>query len=937
MNRRTVAVVAFLFLLCLVFYWKILFTNKHGFPWDILSYYYPSLHFIHGQLRQGHFPFWDPYVFSGFPIIGDPQAGTVYPLNYILFLFQIGTPLKYKAVECLMIFHYFLAGVFMYIFARGFRIGVFGAGVSAVTYMLSGYMVAHAQHMATLNSMAWMPLIFHFARRSLVRRHARDVIFTGLCLAMQSLIGYVQVAAYTLLALMLLYLWEAGLVLAETKKWVSLRPLLAHLALMLAVFAGTTAVLMIPTYELGNLSIRRLVDFDEAVGGVSPLHMITLVLPNFFGGLKSRPMWVPRELTETHFYLGIIPFMLYVISFRYLRHLHMRDYFWPICSVLFVLLSFGGHTYFAEAIYYLVPGFSNLHRLVNYFAVANVCMCLLAGFSVHALRLKDPSAADGAASLFSRLVQTAILIAFLTLLAFPLLAGAPDSQRVKMSENAIELIMLLCFFSAGAGLVGLYATDRLPAVVCQTLLAVLLLVDLFTYNHNQPFNYARFNPNVELTPTTLGGSSSLLQFLRQDRQSDFRIAATCGQENAPNVTRIRSINGYNPIRLKGYSEFLTQFLPSSNTVQWVGGAYNFNSPLLDLLGVKYVISCDAFHDQTKMELPGDKYELVFHDWDRVYRNKTPIHPVEFFPQALVLDDDHATFSLLNNASYFDPRRILLLSKTDRVKGLPEGSTVTPVWLKIEAENFVRKSTGTIESIKSASGGKYLGYWGKGAGDVAAYYFDLPKDLPECTFALRYCSAEKTHARLKVTVTNGSSTTEESITLSPTVNWQEEWRIAGVTLRGLKGGRNTLTLQSAGQAFVNTDSLFLVEQVSPKTGDGGARLKVVGYEPTSVRVDASVDHDGFLFLNEIYYPGWRAYVDGQEQVVHRADAVFRALYLKAGNHRVVFKFQPTSFYLGATITLLTLASLGVYFFGGHPFLNTGKSRRATPTPKAATSR
>jgi uncharacterized membrane protein YfhO len=70
------------------------------------------------------------------------------------------------------------------------------------------------------------------------------------------------------------------------------------------------------------------------------------------------------------------------------------------------------------------------------------------------------------------------------------------------------------------------------------------------------------------------------------------------------------------------------------------------------------------------------------------------------------------------------------------------------------------------------------------------------------------------------------------------------------------------------------------------------------------------------LSEIYYPGWRAYVDGHEEELVRANGILRAVRIKAGNHQVEFRYQPYSLYAGATIsgiTLLLILSTSVFSF------------------------
>ena len=71
------------------------------------------------------------------------------------------------------------------------------------------------------------------------------------------------------------------------------------------------------------------------------------------------------------------------------------------------------------------------------------------------------------------------------------------------------------------------------------------------------------------------------------------------------------------------------------------------------------------------------------------------------------------------------------------------------------------------------------------------------------------------------------------------------------------------------------------------------------------------------LTDLYYPGWRVYVDGHEEEIHRTNAIFRGVELDPGSHRVVYRFEPTSFYIGSwmfTITILCIAAatLSSYF-------------------------
>jgi uncharacterized membrane protein YfhO len=88
----------------------------------------------------------------------------------------------------------------------------------------------------------------------------------------------------------------------------------------------------------------------------------------------------------------------------------------------------------------------------------------------------------------------------------------------------------------------------------------------------------------------------------------------------------------------------------------------------------------------------------------------------------------------------------------------------------------------------------------------------------------------------------------------------------------------------------------------------AAAKVVRYEHQAVTIQASLNDSGILVLADAYYPGWKAYVDGKEVSIMRANHFFRALVLSEGNHLVEFKYDPLSFKIGLIISLATIVTL-----------------------------
>jgi len=82
------------------------------------------------------------------------------------------------------------------------------------------------------------------------------------------------------------------------------------------------------------------------------------------------------------------------------------------------------------------------------------------------------------------------------------------------------------------------------------------------------------------------------------------------------------------------------------------------------------------------------------------------------------------------------------------------------------------------------------------------------------------------------------------------------------------------------------------------------VTVVGRRPGWLSLAVETDHDGLLVVSEQAYPGWRAWLDGREVPLIRADVILQSVSIPAGRHHVELLFDPWSVKIGLAITLLT---------------------------------
>ena len=91
-------------------------------------------------------------------------------------------------------------------------------------------------------------------------------------------------------------------------------------------------------------------------------------------------------------------------------------------------------------------------------------------------------------------------------------------------------------------------------------------------------------------------------------------------------------------------------------------------------------------------------------------------------------------------------------------------------------------------------------------------------------------------------------------------------------------------------------------------------EIIRYDIHDIIVEVDSE-GGYLVLTDTFFPGWNADIDGAATEILRANYAFRAVELTPGKHRIHFYYQPTSFLIGLSISLLALAiCAGLYIVG-----------------------
>ena len=656
-------------------------------------------------------PLWNPQLFAGVPFLAAGQHSAIYPFSLLFYALPLAAAYGWFSALQLFLAGFFTY-VFCRVInvnrlgalIAGITFMLSGFMVVSVVFSM---IIAAAAWLPLL--LAVIELIVRAEKNGFQRRTLLYVTLGGAALGCQILAGHPEITYYTLLIMAAYALWRLVGTARQPTKFSHLGRISGWLLLMAILGLALGAAQFVPLYEVGAQNFRQgSATYEQILSwAFPPRQIVTFFVPNFYGSpahhgyfdifarrwvsLASDISWqrnlVTKNYVEAGSYLGILPYFLALIALFGRRgqksHFYgvTRRYVWFFALLAFVSINFifGSPLY---ALLYRLPFIGQLHSPFRWIFPFSLSLAVLAGMGAMYLSGEGKQTTSTQSPFTGENTQRIIgwpafwagvagIAALLLVLAFrdPVLRLADsyvtnhDLAARAFRDGAMMVsyqwrnffIFFLMLTAAGAVLrlsrCPIYLPRRLGGANAWKILApAVLIVDLLIFGLG-------FNPAVD--PALLDFCPPVVDFLQKDnslyRLSSYNLPGEATfNANAGMFYGLHDVRGYDSIIPKQYADYMA-LISRQNQLEynriaplWTDEPGALDSPLLDLLGVKYLL--------TTQTIDNPRYTLAYDGEIRVYRNEGAMPRAFTLPLGCAVTVDDVAQGLQEH----DPRRFVVL-------------------------------------------------------------------------------------------------------------------------------------------------------------------------------------------------------------------------------------------------------------------------------------
>lgn len=489
------------------------------------------------DLRQGHLPLWNPYIWSGTPLLGGLNAGSAYPT---VLAYAVLRPVAAWVLGLVAV--YWAGGLGMYALVRTLGARPLAALLAALTYAYAGTMAGQMVHLGVVQGMAWIPWML-LAQIRLARAEGSPWPWVALLAGTLGLIVLTGDPRPMVEAEVVGTAAACWLVVGARGRRLALAGFMVLGAAWGACIGAVQAVVgwgFIDVSQRANETYRFF-----GSGSLRPAWTALLLVPDLFGGdgvLHQPTYFFNYNLAEVTGYVGLVP-LVAVAGLLVARRDLARWVPWLALAGLGLLMAWGTFTPLGHVLVH-IPLFGRTRLQSRNLGIVDLGLAVLLGLWAERALGPDPAGAGvgrwvtALPALAAAALCVAALVAPTSLLsAF----GGPGALgRALAPWYAAQLVV------AGAVVALVVGWRRMGTTARRRWLTVVVVADVGLFALSSSTGYTDGHVVVEPGPATavLGGGG---RFAVYDPVSIDEDLDRVGQPDLNVFTGLPSVQGYGSI------------------------------------------------------------------------------------------------------------------------------------------------------------------------------------------------------------------------------------------------------------------------------------------------------------------------------------------------------------------------------------------------------
>ncbi len=623
-----------------------LYKGGH-FASDAIRQLYPWRQLVVDLIKDKQLPLWNPYAFSGTPLLANFQTACFYPLNIIFFLVP-DFPISWTVYLASSVF---LGSLWMYLLMRTLGRSRASALFAAIAFSASGYMTVWLEWGVVVHALIWLPCSLFAVTKWFAEKKKRYLALFIFSVCTTILAGYAQGAAYNLLVVIIWSLFFLKSMLASQRMAFGL-PLV--IAALLAI--GITSIQWLPTLELYRHSaMKGEVSQHLAEQGVFPFSQLaTLFVPDYFGNRVTENYWGKEvgnlDYMDADIYVGVVTLLL-ALPAIFSKGIAKQKKMW--ITLLGIGLILGMDTPVPKIIARLGIPVISTGVAAETLVISMFALCGLAAFGLDLWEKQKKRV---------KITTVITILGFYLLLFFQSTGFKPEKAKIAREAMSVPTLAFLA-----ASIVILYPTKKLWAkrIKAFFLIGILMTELLVHANKILPFSLPSFAFPKHILIDELQKRAG------NDRVDGFWEAEIA--TNFPTAFRLFSLEGYDPLYIRRYGEFVTgakegrlpELLPRSDADLTQTNEANRNR-LIDLTSVKYIVAkvTDPVQtwEQEPLKYDPARFKLIWQkDKFKIYENLFALPRTTLFFDWQVVSDDNQIIKTLYDQQ-FNPHQQVILER-----------------------------------------------------------------------------------------------------------------------------------------------------------------------------------------------------------------------------------------------------------------------------------